>query len=163
MSDLSEGWAARKVDGRLSKGFIRGYQDLEVYQNSYDGMLKIYREILPKLPRNEYDLNNQLRRSCKAVPRLIAEGHSKRHQKKGFQKYIDDSMAEANETTVSLCQVRDLCGIDCGDQIILYDIISRQLYKLSIAWQRFTTKGLYPTQKPPTILAAQPIDHQPNA
>ena len=145
------GYAARNVDGQESKGFIRGYQDLDVYNNSYEAMLTVYKEILPKLPRSEYDLIDQLKRSCKAVPRLIAEGHSKRHQIKGFQKYIDDAMAEANETTVSLCQARDLCGkyVDlekCEKLIDLYDKISRQLYNLSIAWQEFSKNRISATE-----------------
>lgn len=123
---------------------IRSFQDLDVYQNSYNAMLKVFKDILPKLPPEEkYDLRDQLQRSSKAVPRLIAEGHSKRHQKKGFQKYLDDSMAESNETIVSLCQTRDLypqfvdIGI-CNELISSYDIISRQTYNLSIAWTKFT-------------------------
>ena len=139
------GCAARNDNSNSSSGFIRGYQDLRVYQNAYQGMLDIYKHILYKLPRFEYDLIDQLKRSCKAVPRLVAEGHSKRHQLRGFQKYIDDAMAEANETTVSLSQARHLCGkhIDlthCNQLIDLYDKISRQLYKLSTAWTKFRAK-----------------------
>jgi four helix bundle protein len=72
---------------------ITTFRDLEVYQNSYKAMLIVMKEIVPKLPHSEkHDLVNQLRRSCKAIPRLIAEGYAKRHQKAGFQKYIDDAM-----------------------------------------------------------------------
>jgi len=122
---------------------IRSFHDLEVYQRSYKAMLVIFRDILPKLPKSEeHDLKDQLRRSSKAIPRLIAEGHSKRHQKRGFQKYIDDAMAESNETIVSLCQARDLYpeNIDtdmCNQLIGIYDVTSRQLYTLSVAWSRF--------------------------
>jgi len=123
---------------------IRSFHDLDVYQNSYTAMLKVFKDILPKLPPEEkFDLRDQLQRSSKAIPRLIAEGHSKRHQKKGFQKYLDDAMAESNETIVSLCQTRDLYPqfVDlaiCNELISSYDIISRQTYNLSIAWTKFT-------------------------
>ncbi len=123
---------------------IRSFQDLDVYQNSYGAMLKVFKHILPKLPPEEkYDLRDQLQRSSKAVPRLIAEGHSKRHQKKGFQKYLDDALTESNETIVSLSQTRDLylqfIDIDvCNELISSYDIISRQIYNLSVAWTKFT-------------------------
>jgi four helix bundle protein len=154
MKQMSEGCgcAARNVEGETSKGLIRGYHDLEVYNNAYEAMLMVYREILPKLPRSEYDLTDQLKRSCKAIPRLIAEGHSKRHQTKGFKKYIDDAMAEANETTVSLCQARDLCGKHfnfevCEELIDLYDKISRQLYNLSIAWKKFSKNRISATEQ----------------
>ena len=88
---------------------ITSFKDLEVYQNSYNAMLTVMKEIVPKLPDSEkYDLRDQLSRACKAIPRLIAEGYAKRHQKAGFQKYIDDAMGECNEMVVSLCQARDI-------------------------------------------------------
>ena len=106
-------------------------------------MLTVFKYILPKLPKEEqYDLKDQLRRSVKAIPRLIAEGHSKRHQKKGFQKYLDDAMTESNETIVSLNQARDIYPRCvpvkmCDELIDVYDKASRQLYKLSLAWTKF--------------------------
>jgi four helix bundle protein len=122
---------------------IRTFQDLEVYRVSYQAMLDVFKHILPALPVEEkYDLADQLRRSTKAIPRLIAEGHSKRHQRKGFQKYLDDAMAESNETMVSLAQVRDLYSslVDatvCERLIDTYDKTSRQCYNLALAWDKF--------------------------
>jgi len=110
-------------------------------------MLDVFKNILPTLPVEEkYDLVNQIRRSTKAVPRLIAEGHSKRHQKKGFQKYLDDAIAESNETMVSLTQARDLYSstVDvkiCERLIDRYDKISRQCYNLAIAWDKFSERN----------------------
>src|SRR3990167_4181459 len=92
---------------------IRSFSDLEVYQNTYKASLRVAREILSKLPpREKFDLTDQLSRSSKAVPRLIAEGYAKKHQKAGFQKYLDDAMTECNETIVSLEQTRDLYKLD---------------------------------------------------
>ena len=123
---------------------IRSFRDLEVYQNSYQAMLLVMREIIPKLPNSEkYDLKNQLSRSCKAIPRLIAEGYAKRHQKQGFQKYLDDAMGECNETIVSLEQVKDIYKINvelCNELIRTYDKTGRQLYNLSTAWTKFKKK-----------------------
>ncbi len=83
---------------------IRSFTDLDVYRKSYAASIEVINKIVVKLPKEEqYDLANQMRRSAKAVPRLIAEGYSKRHQNKGFQKYLDDAMAESNEMIVSLC------------------------------------------------------------
>ena len=130
---------------------IRSFQDLDVYQNAYKATLLVFKHILPKLPNEEkYDLRDQLQRSTKAVPRLIAEGHSKRHQKKGFQKYLDDAMAESNETIVGLFQTRDLYSqyVDtkiCEELIDIYDKISRQTYNLSLAWTKFTERKEHAT------------------
>ena len=130
-----------------NKKHITGFWDLDVYKNAYDGMLAVYKEVIPKLPREEdYDLKDQLRRSTKAIPRLIAEGHSKRHQRKGFQKYIDDAHSESNETIVSISQARDLYSgfVDqniCKLLVDRYDKISRQLYKLALAWDKFKRRS----------------------
>jgi len=94
------------------KNPIRSFRDLEVYQNTYAASIEVNTKITPKLPKEEqYDLTDQLRRSSKAIPRLIAEGYSKKHQKKGFQKYLDDALAESNEMIVSLSHVRDLLRV----------------------------------------------------
>lgn len=125
---------------------ITSFRDLEVYQNSYKAMLCVMKEIIPKLPENEkYDLKNQMSRACKAIPRLIAEGYAKRHQRLGFQKYIDDAMAECNEMVVSVSQSRDIYPSYvnvklCDEMIDAYDKSGRQLYKLGNAWTKFKTR-----------------------
>ncbi|HQH19499.1 MAG TPA: four helix bundle protein, partial [Bacteroidales bacterium] len=120
------------------------FKDLIVYQNTYEAMLKVMKEVIPKLPDCEkYDLKDQLSRSCKAIPRLIAEGYAKRQQKAGFRKYLEDSMAECNETMVSLMQSRDIYNIDLqliNSLIETYDISGRQLYMLAEKWRTFERK-----------------------
>jgi four helix bundle protein len=125
---------------------FKNFQDLDVYQVSYNASLKIMKEIVPKLPYIEKnDLCDQMRRSCKSIPRLIAEGYAKKHQKKGFQKYLDDANGESNEMIVCLNHCNDLYRkfIDeklCDELLDCYDKISRQLYNLSIAWDSFKEK-----------------------
>jgi len=122
---------------------ITSFRDLEVYQGTYKGCIEVITKIISKLPDFEKnDLAGQLRRSVKSIPRLIAEGYAKRHQKRGFQKYLDDAMAECNETIVGLEQCKDLYGANvdiklCEELIDLYDKSGRQLYNLSSAWSNF--------------------------
>jgi four helix bundle protein len=122
---------------------ITSFRDLDVYQNTYKACIEMMIKIIPRIPEFEKnDLKSQLRRSVKAIPRLIAEGYAKRHQKHGFQKYLDDAMGECNETIVGLEQCRDLYGTNvdkqlCGQLIDLYDKSGRQLYNLSSAWTKF--------------------------
>jgi len=131
----------------LNNNFIKSFRDLEVYQTTYKIMLIVMKEILPKIPENEkYDLKDQLSRACKSIPRLIAEGYAKRHQKAGFQKYLDDAMAECNEMIVSLEQAKDLYNVKptsstMEELIDLYDKSGRQLYKLSTAWTNIKDKN----------------------
>jgi len=123
---------------------ITSFRDLEVYQNSYRACAEVMNRIVPHLPDSEkFDLKKQLSSSSKAIPRLIAEGYAKRHQKYGFQKYLDDAMAECNETIVGIEMCRDFFGtyIDrslCVELIDLYDKCGRQLYKLREAWGKFS-------------------------
>lgn len=123
---------------------IKSFRDLEVYQNSYKASVTVATKLLPKLPESEkFDLKDQLSRSTKAVPRLIAEGYAKKHQKFGFQKYIDDAMAEANETIVGLEHIKDIYGIEieiCNELIEIYDKTARQLYNLGKAWNSFKSR-----------------------
>ncbi len=117
---------------------------LDVYQNTYKASVVIAANILPKLPENEkYDLRSQLGRSSKAIPRLIAEGYAKKHQKFGFQKYLDDAMGECNETIVSLEHVKDIYRIEielCNQLVETYDKSARQLFNLAEAWDSFKNR-----------------------
>ena len=114
-----------------------------MYKNAYQSSIVVLKEILPRLPEEEKnDLVDQLRRSAKAVPRLIAEGYGKRQQKRGFNKYIDDALSESNETIVGLSHCKDIYSnyVDvnlCLELIDSYDKISRQLFNLGIAWENF--------------------------
>ena len=130
----------------MGKRLIRSFRDLDVYRNAYQASLEVILKIVPKLPKEEkYDLANQLRRSSKAVPRLIVEGYSKKHQVKNFKKYLDDAIGESNETIVSLSHVRDLYSsyvdIDLCERLIkVYDISSRQMFKLALSWREFRSR-----------------------
>ena len=125
---------------------IRSFQDLEVYQNTYKASIIVITKVVPKLPKEERnDLTDQLRRSSKTVPRLIAEGYSKKHQKKGFQKYLDDALTESNEMIVSLSHTRDLyfqyVNPELSEELIeIYDKSSRQIYMLAKKWTDFRSR-----------------------
>lgn len=129
----------------MDKKPIKSFRDLEVYKTTYEACLIVHKEILPKLPIEEkYDLRDQLSRSTKAAPRLIAEGYGKRHQRFGFQKYLDDAIAECNESIVGLEQCRDIYSIDrelCEKLIDMYDKSARQLFRLAQAWDSFTLRS----------------------
>ena len=127
----------------MTEKSITSFRDLDVYRNSYKACIEVMTKIIPSLPESEkFDLKKQLSCSTKAIPRLIAEGYAKRHQKYGFQKYLDDAMAEWNETIVGMEMCRDIFGnhIDkklCQELVNIYDVCGRQLYKLREAWGKF--------------------------
>jgi four helix bundle protein len=123
---------------------IKSFDDLWVYNESYNATFIIFSEILPKLPPEEkFDLKDQIRRACKAVPRLIAEGYAKRHQKAGFQKYLDDANAESNELIVCFRQCKDFYSdfvdVDTCEKLIeIYTKCSKGICSLSKTWVSFS-------------------------
>ena len=122
---------------------IRSFQDLEVYQNLYKAMVTVLTRIVPSLPREErYDLGDQMRRACKAPPALLAEGFAKRYQKRNWRKYLEDAIGECSEMINHLSVCRDVYARHvsqdvCQDMILVYDIASKQLYRLKERWQNF--------------------------
>jgi len=145
---------------RKNRRPVRSFRDLDVYQNTYKSSIVVAQKILPKLPECEkYDLHSQLSRSSKAIPRLIAEGYAKKHQKSGFQKYVDDAMSECNETIVCLEHVKDIYEIEvnlCDELVDVYDKAARQLYKLAEAWDSFKIED--EKRNRVTIRAAKPYN-----
>ncbi len=136
---------------------MASFRDLNVYRDTYAACIKVMTELLPKLPETEkFDLKDQLSRSVKAIPRLIAEGYAKRHQRAGFQKYLDDAMAECNETIVGLEMCRDIYHKHLGDFPVVevidsYDKAGRQLYNLAGAWSKFKSESRgYDVKRKPT-------------
>jgi len=72
--------------GPEAKKPIKSFRDLEVYQSSYEAVMLVFRELLPRLPEKEkFDLKDQLSRSTKAAPRLIAEGYAKNTREPDFR------------------------------------------------------------------------------
>lgn len=68
---------------------ITSFRDLEVYQNTYQAMLIVMKKVISQLPVSEkFDLKDQLSRSCKAIPRLIAEGYGKTTSKIRLPKVL---------------------------------------------------------------------------
>lgn len=137
---------------------VVSFKDLIVYQNSYKSSIEVMTKIVPELPEEEkYDLKDQLSRSCKSIPRLIAEGYGKRHQNKGFQKYLDDAVGECNEIIVSLSHAKDIYYryVDtnlCEKLINLYDVTGKQIYRLSESWTKIKASCMRNDQKERQIM-----------
>ncbi len=122
---------------------ISSFQDLRVYQNLYKAMIIVLTKIILKLPKEErFDLVDQMRRCCKAGPALMAEGFAKRYQKINWQKYINDTIGEANEMIQHLSVCKDIYSkyidvIEVDEVIKIYDISCKQLTNLKKAWRNF--------------------------
>lgn len=128
---------------------IRTYKDLDVYNKSLEAAKIVLIKIIPRLPDYEkFDLASQMRRCCKAIPALIAEGYAKKHQPKAFQKYLEDALGESNEMNPHLTFCRDVYHSDaslCDKLLETYEIIGKQLYNLKSNWTNYRDQRQYPT------------------
>jgi len=131
-------------NGRLEMGEmkkIHTYKDLDVYQRSINAAKDVLLRVIPRLPSVEkYDLADQLRRCCKSIPAIIAEGYAKKHQPKAFQKYLEDALGGSNEMNPHLVFCRDVYNLEkelCNYLLEEYEIIGKQLYNLRKNWQVF--------------------------
>lgn len=118
---------------------IKTFSDLDVYQRSYKSALACQSIINFLRKIREYELADQLSRSTKAIPALIAEGYAKRYQEKHLQKYVDDAIGEANESLVHISLARDIGCPEtdpCNQLINDYSIIAKQLYNFGKSWQK---------------------------
>jgi len=117
-----------------------GFADLNVYKNLYQAMLRVHKEVLPKLPLSEkFGLIDQVGRASKSPCALIAEGYARRQSGKEWKKYLRDAMGECNEMIVHLSMIRDLYGavvgsVLCDELISIYNISGKQLYRLAESW-----------------------------
>ena len=76
---------------------IKTFRDLDIYNESFELQFEV-EKALHSYPNNEtYLLIDQSKRSCRAIPALIAEGWSKRETLKEFQKFLRDAIGEVNE------------------------------------------------------------------
>lgn len=74
-----------------------------------------------------------MRRCCKATPALLAEGFAKRYQKVNWQKYLNDTIGEANEIIHHLTVCIDIYPTYvnnslCKETINLYDFSCKKAW-----------------------------------
>lgn len=125
----------------------RSFYDLDVYNRAFEASKAVLFSVIIKLPKEEkFDLADQMRRASKAIPALVAEGYAKKHQNKGFQKYLQDAMGEANEMIVHLSYAKEYLPAERGmlDNLIrTYDITGKQLYRLMENWRKLNDNKPY--------------------
>ena len=85
---------------------VGGLKKLEVWKRSKNFALKIYREVLPKLPPEEkWGLAQQLRRSSVSVAANIAEGHGRFYYQENVRFcYIARGSLEETLSHLVFCQ-----------------------------------------------------------
>ena len=99
------------------------FLDFPVYQEAkkfYKGIIFLTKE----LPREYWELGDQIRRSALSVCLNIAEGSAKRSDK-DFKRYLENSLGSINETVAGL-------DIMLSESLIRNDIFEKYLNKAEI-------------------------------
>src|SRR5438270_13203541 len=76
----------------------RSFRELKVYEKARDAAKQVF-VVTKEFPREErYALNDQIRRSSRAVKAMLAEAWARRRYKAAFVNKIDEALGEAYET-----------------------------------------------------------------
>ena len=126
--------------GRLARHF----SDLDVYQRAADESARIY-FLTADFPRREINrLSDQLVRSSRAVPALIAEAWGRRFYTRAFREKLSQAYSEATEVQAWLdmakrCQF--MSGDDCEAMSNEWHQISGMLIRMIQQAHRFKGNG----------------------
>lgn len=120
---------------------IKSFLDLEVYKEAFQLCLEI-EELLKSYPSFErFLLIDQMKRACRGIPALIAEGYARRESIKDFQKYLRECVGEANEMINHLLLSKHKGYIKkqgYADELIeRYVRLGKKLTNLKNNWQNF--------------------------
>ncbi len=131
------------VDAIGSRSVIRSYRDIEAFQRAM-ALLAPLHALIRRLPREErWELASQLRRASKSVVANIAEGYARRRSASHFRTYLDGALGSANEVIVHL-EIAVAVGFssqeDVASLIEGYEIVGKQLYRLSENWRSFESR-----------------------
>ena len=109
---------------------VQSYRDLEVYQISFEGAVKIH-EMTLRLPKYElYEMGSQIRRSAKSVPANIAEGFGCRRYKNEYLHFLTIALASCDETQVHLGMLHATGNLDADAHrsfSAMYDTLGKKL------------------------------------
>ena len=117
---------------------IRSYQDLEVYQKSYNLAIDMHK-LTFEFPRHEmYELGSQLRRAAISITLNIAEGYGRKQYPSEFKRFLINALGSCNEVSVVIDMIQDLGSLDEKRYTVVkgqYDYLGRQINKLIQTWK----------------------------
>ena len=116
---------------------IKSYRDLNVYKDSYDLAIQVYRLTQDIPEREQYEIGSQLRRAATSIPINIAEGYGKKDSVAEFKRYLKIALGSVNEVEVLLDIMKDLGYMVAKDHEGLrsrYEVVGKQIYTLIRKW-----------------------------
>ena len=122
---------------------IESFRDLVVYQKART-MARRFFDLSKAFPQEEkYSLTDQVRRSSRSVPAIIAEAWKKRRYQKMFVAKIVDAAGEAGETEVWLDFSKDFGYLDearYSDLTRRYEEVNKMLNSMIDKADKFAPK-----------------------
>jgi four helix bundle protein len=117
---------------------IKTFQDLVVYQKSYQLALELFR-LTASFPHDErHGLTDQIRRASRSIPVNIVEGWAKRQYVNVLKQHLLDAGGSCAEMTVWLSFAKD-CGYlaprDHARISAQYEEIAKMLAGLQAKWK----------------------------
>ncbi len=113
---------------------IRNVTELEVYNEALNLLPELYQST-KELPKNEFELINQLKRAAQSVPTNIAEGFGKRQFEKEFRRFLLIAIGSADEVISHLRTAKMLFpNSDIENLLNKYTILAKRLNALHKKW-----------------------------
>ena len=122
---------------------IKGLESLQVWQRSLVFAVKICKEVIPLLPKDErWVMGLQLRRSAQSIPANIAEGYGRFHYQEGV-RFCYIARGSLEETLSHLTLALELGYLQKEDYSVFADEIKELRRMLSgyIAYLKRTKRG----------------------
>jgi len=127
---------------------IRSFQDLEVYQRSFNASVTIMQKIIPNM-KGDYPIKEIVTNCCLSLPNEIAEAYSRRFDDKNSSyKLMEESMVKCNKMIVYLEQSRDIFSNEV-DKVVVEELIKNysktriKLLNLLKVWKKFEQQWQY--------------------
>ena len=117
---------------------IKRYEDLLVYQKSYQLALEAHRLTLTFPDFERFELGRQLRTSASSIAVNIAEGFSRRSSSADFKRFLAMASGSCGEVKVWLSLAKDLGYLPeerAGELIERFDEVGRMLHGLHRNWR----------------------------
>ena len=117
---------------------IKGFKDIQVYQESYELALSVYKISREYPPEERYGLTGQIQRAGTSIPLNIAEGYGKQDTAAEFKRYLRMALGSANEMMVLLDLSRDLGYVSKESATNLYErysVLAKRINRLIERWE----------------------------
>lgn len=125
----------------IRRPIIKSFNDLEIYKESFQLQLEI-EEILKEFPDSErYLLVDQMKRCCRSIPAIIAEGWALRDSVKEFKNFLRRAYGSNCEMInhLMLSNYKNYIKKDdyANELIMRYEVLGMKTTKLRNNWQKF--------------------------